>query len=123
MKPKGRTGYSKYGNLRSEIDGRKFDSRKEANRYSELKILEAAGRISELELQKPFLIQEGFEVQKEKNKQKVKPMYYVCDFYYYDHDDEGYVVEDVKGVFTDIYRIKKKLFLKKYGETYIFREV
>ena len=47
---------AKYGNHKMEIDGIEFASRKEANRYAELKILEQAGEIKDLKLQEKFVL-------------------------------------------------------------------
>ena len=51
---------SKYKNKKTQIDMYVFDSTKEAKRYRELKLLEMAGEISNLELQPRFLLQESF---------------------------------------------------------------
>ena len=48
---------------------------------------------------------------------------YVADFRYLDYERGGLVVEDVKGMKTDVYRLKRKLFLAKYGDGVIFEEV
>ena len=47
---------------------------------------------------------------------------YVADFMYIDKDDKK-IVEDVKGMMTDVYKLKKKLFLNLYDEEYDFREI
>ena len=52
---------SKYNARKTEIDGIKFDSAKEAARYAELKLLRDAGKIKDLQLQVPFVLQEGFK--------------------------------------------------------------
>ncbi|WP_101773978.1 DUF1064 domain-containing protein [Peptostreptococcus faecalis] len=108
--------YNKYGNKKVEIDGIKFDSRKEANRYAELKLLERCRDITDLELQPRFLLQDKFK----HNGKAIRKVEYVADFMY-KRDGEIYV-EDVKGMKTDVYSLKKKLFLKKYSE-YIFKEI
>lgn len=94
---------SKYGNKKTTIDGIVFDSKKEAKRYCELKILERAKQISKLELQRPFNI--------EVNGAKVCK--YVCDFYYLNTDGVP-VIEDCKGFKTATYRLKKKLMRAVY---------
>jgi len=89
--------YNKYRNVKTEVDGIRFDSRAEAKRYSELKILEKAGEISRLELQPEFVCKvEGKLICK-----------YRADFRYFTAKER--VVEDVKGFKTPIYRLKKKL--------------
>jgi len=78
----------KYNNIKTEIDGIKFDSTKEANRYCELKLLLRAGKIANLRRQVRFLLIPG--------SIKERPMYYVADFVY---DEEGQtIVEDVKRI-------------------------
>lgn len=95
---------SKYGNVKTEVDGIVFASGKEAMRYGELKMLEGAGEIRELALQVPFrLVVEGDHV-----------CDYVADFVY--RDELGrQVVEDVKGKRTEMYRLKKKLMKACHG--------
>ena len=80
----------KYKNKKVEIDGIKFDSKKEANRYCELKLLERAGKIFDLKLQPRFLLQENFKY-KNKTYRKIE---YVADFEYTENGQT--VVEDVK---------------------------
>ncbi|QQK07725.1 DUF1064 domain-containing protein [Miniphocaeibacter halophilus] len=113
-----RRNWNKYRAIRCECDGIKFDSLKEINRYKELKLLERAKEIYKLELQPRFLILDGFEYEGKKEK----AIYYVADFQYITKD--GYeIVEDTKGFKTDVYKIKRKMFLFKYGERFIFRVV
>jgi hypothetical protein len=112
---------TKYKATKTKIDGIVFASKKEAKRYGELKLLATARRISELELQKSFELQPKFR--DKRTKKIVRPIVYICDFFYWDRDVEAYIVEDVKGVKTDVYKLKKKLFLKKFGDAYIFREI
>jgi len=94
-----------------------FDSKKEAKRYLELKMLEKAGKIKNLKLQPVFLLQEGFYYQGE----AIRQITYRADFEYVNEKGER-VVEDVKGFKTDVYKLKKKLFLKKYPDV-VFKEV
>lgn len=104
---------NKYHNTKIIYDGIKFDSKKEANRYKELKLLEKRGIISDLELQSKFLLQPGYVNAK---REKIRPIYYVADFYYYDNELKKYVVEDTKGVKTDVYKLKKKMFEYQYRD-------
>lgn len=110
--------FRKYKNTKVEVDGHKFDSKKEAKRYEQLKALEAEGKISELILQPVFLLQESF-CAAGKRERAIK---YIADFQYYDYETDQYVVEDVKGMKTDVYKIKRKLFLYQYPQ-YVFKEV
>lgn len=108
----------KYNAKKTVVDGITFDSRAEAARYGELKLLEEQGVIRDLELQPRFRLQDGFETA---DGSRVRPIDYVADFMYLNNDGLK-VVEDVKGMETDVYKLKKKLFLNKYPK-YIFSEV
>ena len=106
-----RTTYRKYGNTKTVRDGRVFDSKHEAGRYAELKLLQRAGKISELKTQVSFLlIPAQYD---EKHRCIERSCKYVADFTYM--EDGHLVVEDAKGLKTDVYRIKKKMMLQKYG--------
>lgn len=107
----------KYNAKKTVVDGITFDSKAEAARYCELKLLERQGIIKDLRLQPRFRLQDGFTASDGK---KIRPLDYVADFAYTDGAKK--VVEDVKGVQTDAYKIKKKLFLKRYPE-FVFCEV
>lgn len=111
--------YSKYNAKKITIDGHNFPSKREAERYCELKLFLRAKEIKNLELQPRFLLQDGF-VDKAGNEHK--KIEYVADFMYIDKCGKT-VVEDVKGVLTDVYKLKKKLFLKIYDDQYEFREI
>ena len=110
---------NKYNAKKATVDGHTFDSKREAERYCELKLFLKAGLIKNLELQPRFLLQDEFF---DKNEVKHKKIEYVADFLYIDKAGRN-VVEDVKGVLTDVYKIKKKMFLKKYDDQYEFREI
>ena len=94
---------SKYRSVKTTIDGIKFDSKKEAKRYQELKILERVGEVKSLELQPRYDLIVN----------TVKIGFYKADFRYI--QDEKEVVEDVKGMKTPIYNLKKKLVKAIYG--------
>ena len=111
--------YSKYNAKKTIVDGHPFDSKREAERYCELKLFLKAGLIRNLELQPRFLLQDEFF---DKNEVKHKKIEYVADFMYIDKNNKK-IVEDVKGVLTGVYKIKKKMFLKIYDEQYDFREI
>lgn len=92
-------------------DGISFDSKRELARYKQLKLLERANEITNLELQKRFILQDGFRF----NDKAIRPITYVADFCYYDVKKKCYIVEDTKGHRTTDYKIKKKMFIKRYG--------
>lgn len=110
---------SKYNSRKTTVDGFTFDSKKEAKRYLELKQMEKDGLIHNLQLQVPFVLIPSFEVVVDGKKRKRRPITYVADFVYY--RDDAKVIEDVKGLRTPVYKIKKKLFEYRYHET--IREV
>lgn len=111
--------YRKYGNRKTVVNGIKFDSKAEAERYKELKLLEKAKLIEDLILQPEFLLQDKFKY----NGRTERAVKYIADFKYFDVARGVYVVEDVKGVETEAFKIKRKLFLKRYGEKYVFEIV
>ena len=103
---------SKYKNKKVMIDNILFDSKKEANYYTYLKLLEKAGKITDLELQKKFILQPSFKL----NGKTYRAITYVADFVY--KDDKGMHVVDVKSEATrkdKVYRLKKKMFAYKFG--------
>ena len=112
---------NKYSNQKVTIDGETFDSKKEARRYYELKLLERAGEIKNLQRQTKFLlIPSQFEEvidAKGKPKQKCieRACVYVADFQYQDANTGELIVEDTKGVRTKEYIIKRKLMLSVYN--------
>jgi hypothetical protein len=110
---------SKYGNRKVKLNGHCFDSVAERNRYLVLDSWRQHGEIKELELQPKFLLQEGF-VYNGKNERAIN---YIADFKYIDTKTNQTIIEDVKGVATPEYKIKRKLFLNKYGENLVFKEI
>lgn len=106
---------SKYGNRKTVLDGQVFDSKHEAERWIQLKYLERAGLIWGLKRQVPFIL---IPAQKDETGKVIeRAVKYIADFTYDEPGKDGMhmVVEDAKGVKTDVYRIKKKLMLQKYG--------
>ena len=103
---------NKYNAKKTRVDGILFDSKKEAARYSELKLLEEAGLIENLALQVNFELVPKTETERALN--------YRADFTYTEEGLE--IVEDVKGKKTDLYIAKRKMFKYKYPQ-YVFREV
>ena len=108
--------YNKFGNHKTEVDGIVFDSSREAQRYSELKLLQRGGVISNLSLQPKFVLQEPFI----RAGVKYRAITYIADFSYLENG--GIVVEDAKGHPTPEYLLKKKMLLAKYSDM-DFREV
>ena len=103
---------SKYMNRKTTVDGITFDSAKEANRYSELKLLERAGKITELQRQPSYVL---IPKQVRGGKLVERQLVYKADFAYHDEETGQDVVEDVKGLKTKEYIIKRKLMLWEYG--------
>ena len=100
---------SKYNN--AKYNG--YDSKKEAKRAAELKLLEKAGVISNLQEQVVYeLIPAQYRIVNGKKKCIERAIKYIADFQYVENGNT--VVEDVKGFRTDVYRIKKKLMLYFY---------
>lgn len=97
---------NKFGAVRTVVDGINFASKAEARRYSELKLLERAGAITGLELQKRYKLSAvGGE----------KIAAYLADFDYIETQTGERVTEDVKGVLTPVFKLKAKLFEAQYG--------
>lgn len=103
---------NKYHNKKITIDGITFDSKKEGNRYLELKLLLRANEIKDLELQPRFELQPSFK----KNNKTYRKIEYVADFKYFDNRLNKIVVEDTKGYRTKEYILKKKLFEYQYKD-------
>jgi len=96
---------SKYHAIKTEINGIIFASRREANRYAELLLLEKAGEIKDIELQPVYpCVVNGKLVCK-----------YIADFRYISTKRGNTVIEDAKGVKTPVYRVKNKLVQALYG--------
>jgi len=94
---------AKFGNHKTVVDGITFDSKAEATRYSVLKVLQAAGVVTQLRLQVPY----------ELTVNGLKVCRYIADFVYMMDGKE--VVEDVKGMRTPEYKLKRKLMLAVFG--------
>ena len=87
-----------------------YDSKREAKRAAELKLLEKAGVISHLQEQVVYeLIPSQYRIVNGKKKCIERAIKYIADFQYVENGNT--VVEDAKGFRTDVYRIKKKLML------------
>ncbi len=120
--PRAGANESKYHALKLTIDGVTFDSRREARRYSELKLLAKAGEITGLCRQQKFVLIPaqrepdtiGPRGGKHKGQLLERECAYIADFVYIDRDG-NLVVEDTKGVRTPEYVIKRKLMLWLHG--------
>lgn len=99
---------SKYKNKKTEIDGIRFDSIAESRRYLELKAMERAGEISDLKLQ-PRFDYKGW------NGKLL--FFYKADFQYYQKGYPNPTIEDVKGMRTPIFNLKKKLIEDRHNIT------
>ena len=97
--------YSKFGNVPTNVNGHTFHSKKEARRLVELQAMERGGLIRDLRRQVWYdLDVAGEHITR-----------YVADFVYYDNARQAEIVEDPKGCYTDIYRIKKRLMKAIHG--------
>ena len=97
---------NKYHNKKVVIDNITFDSKLEATRYQELRLLEKKGIIKDLVLQPSFDLIPTFK----KGNKTYRKTCYIADFSYYDTELNKTIVEDTKGFKTDVYILKKKLF-------------
>lgn len=104
----------KYHARATEYDGIRFDSKAEANRYKQLKLLEKAGEIFNLQVHPRFELLRSFV---DFSGQKRRGIVYEADFSYNETGNPLPVVEDVKGVETEAFRLKKKLFLYHHPTT------
>ena len=111
---------SKYQSKKVIVDGITFDSRKEANRYKELSLLERAGAISDLQRQVKYQLLPAqyspvFDKKARKWKQRCveREVSYLADFVY--QQDGTTVVEDVKGFKTKDYILKRKMMRYFHG--------
>lgn len=91
--------YSKYNAKKTKVDGITFASKAEANRYLDLKLLQKAGEIQWFIRQAPFDLPGNIK--------------YICDFLVVEKDG-SITIEDVKGVETQVFKLKKKLFEEAY---------
>lgn len=106
---------AKYLNRKIKYEGFEFDSKKEANRFKELELLERGKEIYNLQTQVKFLL---IPSQKVDGRVVERPTYYIADFVYHKASDDEMVVEDVKSPATrklPCYVMKRKLMLKEHG--------
>jgi len=95
------------------VDGIRFDSRAEMNRYLQLRMLERSGRIRDLERQVPYVLVPKY---RRRNGSLCRGVTYRADFRYFDIVTDKEIVEDVKGAITEGYRIKRALLEWRYPE-------
>lgn len=104
---------NKYRAKKLTIDGETFDSRAEARRYQELKLLLRAGEIEDLQRQVKYIL---VPTQRDEGGKMIeRPITYKADFVYRDMRTGKTVVEDVKGMRTKEYIIKRKLMMWIHG--------
>ena len=103
---------SKYKNIRVQYNGKWFDSKKEMHRYQHLELLERAGKIKNLCCQVVYdllpITRIGGQTQRKTT--------YTADFVYWDIEKDCEVIEDAKGMRTDVYKIKRKLMWEILGK-------
>lgn len=100
---------SKYNNRKIRVGGELFDSKREYNRWCELRLLERSGIICNLQRQVKFRL-----IDSQKTPERTeRPCDYIADFVYYENGNR--IVEDCKGMRTDVYKIKRKLMLERYN--------
>jgi len=111
---------NKYHARKTPYEGYVFDSGKECQRYKDLRLLEFAGEITDLTVHPKFVLQEGFI---DRDGKKIRPITYSADFRYQRREGNiningDYfvtpVVEDVKGVQTQLFKVKWKWVKKLY---------
>jgi len=95
---------NKYGNTRITYLGKNFDSMSEADRYCELLCMQRAGEIKDLKLQPQFDFLENGKL----------IFSYFADFSYTEIAKNKLIIEDVKGMRTDTYKLKKKLIESRH---------
>jgi hypothetical protein len=100
---------TKYNARKVTIDGIKFDSMLESNYYLYLKEEKEKGNIKDFELQPKFELQEAFV----RDGEKIRKIEYKADFKVIYNDDTSEIV-DIKGMMTPVFKLKEKMFLKKF---------
>jgi len=105
---------NKYGAVRTKVDGIKFDSKAEARRYGELKLLERGGYIRELKIHPSYPIHYP-----RYRLEQIPEDCFICtvelDFSYFDNKDGQYHHEDVKGRDNRLSMLKRKLVEVRYN--------
>ena len=106
---------NKYGAKRTRVNGIWFDSKREAERYKLLKAMQMAREITDLELQPefPLMIGDRPVLMRSKGYPNGRRVKYIADFRY--EQDGKTIIEDVKGMRTDVYKLKKAIVETIYG--------
>lgn len=100
---------SKYKNIKTTVDGITFDSRAEASYYKQLKLLKKSGVVKEFERQKRYTLFDKLEF----NGRTYRKLVYIADFVVTYRNGDVKVV-DVKGMETQLFKLKARLFIEKY---------
>lgn len=103
--------FSKYNAKKVEVDGIKFDSKVEAEYYLHLKEMQEKKEIQGFERQVKMTLQEAFYL--EGVKGKIRAITYVVDFKVTENDGSITYI-DVKGIETDVFKMKRKMFMNRY---------
>lgn len=111
---------TKYHSRKTVVNGIPFDSRLEAARYQQLRLLEKADEITSLQLQVEFQILRGWI--NPETGEKIKSRNYIADFVYIDNATNKLIVEDTKGIETPEFRLKWSLVKSLYPQ-FEFRKV
>lgn len=103
--------YNKYHNKKTTVDDIVFDSKREADYYCKLKLLKKSGEIKEFGLQPKYELQPKFS----KAGKTYRAISYIADFIIVNNDGTTEIV-DIKGLETQVFKIKKKMFEYKYPD-------
>lgn len=114
---------TKYKSKKTVIDGITFDSKKEAQRYIQLKLMQRGGQISDLQRQVKYVLipvqrepdTVGIRGGRKKGKLLEREVAYIADFQYRDNCTGQIIVEDTKGIRTTDYILKRKMMLYFHG--------
>jgi len=111
---------TKYNAKKTTVGNITFDSKLEAERFEQLRLLERAGEIVGLQLQVEFQILQGWK--HPETGEKIKSRFYVADFVYIDNATNKMIAEDTKGMETVDFRLKWSMVKSLYPQ-YEFRKV